>query len=165
MFGMMEAMLSFLRRQVGLRTDAASATGSLHAKIAYLKDTTIPGRQAPRGPAGAFGSFSTSQPSYQTALNVSGRGSLIGLVLTGQNDMLEHAYVKLTVDGYALAESHGPDAGNIAYPELNYLFGGLNFSASGDPRNAEIEFKSSLKIELKNVNHNTCTIKWLYTVE
>ena len=27
-------LLAFLRRQVGLRTDAASATGSLHAKIA-----------------------------------------------------------------------------------------------------------------------------------
>jgi len=39
MFGMMEAMLSFLRRQVGLRTDAASATGSLHAKVSDVKDT------------------------------------------------------------------------------------------------------------------------------
>ena len=34
MFGMMEALLSFIRRQVGLRTDTASASGSLHAKIA-----------------------------------------------------------------------------------------------------------------------------------
>lgn len=38
MFGMMEAVLSFLRRQVGLRTDAASATGSLHAKSTYIKN-------------------------------------------------------------------------------------------------------------------------------
>lgn len=38
MFGMMEALLSFIRRQVGLRTDAASATGSLHAKIKDIKD-------------------------------------------------------------------------------------------------------------------------------
>jgi len=36
MFGMMEAMLSFLRRQVGLRTDSASASGSLHAKSANI---------------------------------------------------------------------------------------------------------------------------------
>jgi len=36
-FGMMEAMLSFLRRQVGLRTDSADASGSLHAKITALK--------------------------------------------------------------------------------------------------------------------------------
>ena len=39
MFGIMEAMLSFLRRQVGLRTDAASSTGSLHAKVRDIKNT------------------------------------------------------------------------------------------------------------------------------
>jgi hypothetical protein len=39
-FGMMEAMLSFLRRQVGLRTDSASASGSLHAKVANLINTS-----------------------------------------------------------------------------------------------------------------------------
>ena len=46
MFGMAEAMLSFLRRQVGLRTDAASATGSLHAKVKDVKNavSTIAGK-------------------------------------------------------------------------------------------------------------------------
>lgn len=46
MFGMAEAMLSFLRRQVGLRTDAASATGSLHAKVKDVKSavSTIAGK-------------------------------------------------------------------------------------------------------------------------
>ena len=39
MFGMLEAMLSFLRRQVGLRTDAADANGSLHAKVAAVKES------------------------------------------------------------------------------------------------------------------------------
>lgn len=38
MFGMMEAMLGFLRRQVGLRTDSASASGSLHAKTTDVKN-------------------------------------------------------------------------------------------------------------------------------
>ena len=41
MFGMMEAMLSFLRRQIGLRTDSASATGSAHAKLAYIAGKEI----------------------------------------------------------------------------------------------------------------------------
>ncbi len=36
MFGIMEALLSFVRRQVGLRTDPANATGSLHAKVNHL---------------------------------------------------------------------------------------------------------------------------------
>ncbi len=40
MFGFNEAMLSFLRRQVGLRTDEASASGSLHAKVANLINTS-----------------------------------------------------------------------------------------------------------------------------
>jgi hypothetical protein len=39
-FGMMEAMLSFLRRQIGLRTDSASTSGSLHAKVANLINTS-----------------------------------------------------------------------------------------------------------------------------
>lgn len=39
MFGMMEAMLSFLRRQIGLRTDAADPAGSLHAKTSGIWQT------------------------------------------------------------------------------------------------------------------------------
>ncbi len=45
MFGLGEAMLGFLRRQVGLRTDAADATGSLHAKLAHMT-ATLPERLA-----------------------------------------------------------------------------------------------------------------------
>lgn len=39
MFGMMETIYGFIRRQVGLRTDQASATGSLHAKLAHIVET------------------------------------------------------------------------------------------------------------------------------
>ena len=38
MFGLNEALMSFIRRQVGLRTDAASDTGSLHAKVKTAND-------------------------------------------------------------------------------------------------------------------------------
>jgi len=40
-FGLNEALMSFIRRQVGLRTDAASSTGSLHAKVKDIKDNGI----------------------------------------------------------------------------------------------------------------------------
>lgn len=43
MFGLGEAMLSFLRRQVGLRTDAASASGSVHGKLKELRNHIING--------------------------------------------------------------------------------------------------------------------------
>lgn len=39
MFGLMEGMLSFLRRQVGLRTDAADANGSAIAQIRHAIPT------------------------------------------------------------------------------------------------------------------------------
>lgn len=41
MFGFNEAMLSFLRGQVGLRTDSADPDGSLHAKVKDIKDNGI----------------------------------------------------------------------------------------------------------------------------
>ena len=41
MFGMMEALLSFIRRQVGLRTDAASESGSLHAKTTRIFNEAV----------------------------------------------------------------------------------------------------------------------------
>lgn len=46
MFGFNEAMLSFLRRQVGLRTDAADPAGSLHAKIKNIMTSGCDERQA-----------------------------------------------------------------------------------------------------------------------
>ena len=41
MFGMMETIYGFIRRQVGLRTDAASSTGSLHAKINRIYENVL----------------------------------------------------------------------------------------------------------------------------
>jgi hypothetical protein len=41
MFGLGEAMLGFLRRQVGLRTDAADPEGSVHAKLAHIAGKEI----------------------------------------------------------------------------------------------------------------------------
>jgi len=55
MFGMLEAILSFLRRQIGLRTDSVDSSGSLHAKVGDVKsyletylDTKISSIQAVR---------------------------------------------------------------------------------------------------------------------
>ena len=41
MFGMMEGILSFLRRQIGLRTDAASASGSALARLKDIRDNRL----------------------------------------------------------------------------------------------------------------------------
>ncbi|MCW2278746.1 hypothetical protein [Heliophilum fasciatum] len=39
MFGATETLISFLQRQLGVRTDSSSGTGSVHSKLGDLKDT------------------------------------------------------------------------------------------------------------------------------
>lgn len=41
MFGLNEALMSFVRRQVGLRTDPANTTGSLHSKIGGVNNQIV----------------------------------------------------------------------------------------------------------------------------
>ena len=69
MFGMMEAMLSFLRRQIGLRTDSASATGSAHAKLAYIAANT--GIKSIQRGVINLGTSATSATATITSVNTS----------------------------------------------------------------------------------------------
>lgn len=177
MFGMMEAMLSFLRRQIGLRSDAADPAGSLHAKMtemlsnrltttkaSYL-DTAITTRQAPRGPVSTFGSYSTTSTTYITALEVLGKGKLLGLkVIT---DGL--GAVRVTVDGYVISMGQTPSTAT-SYPSKEWLFANndaaiAGWDTAGDPRYAEIEFKTSLKIEIRNISGGADTVYWQYVKE
>ena len=178
MFGMLEAMLSFLRRQIGLRTDAADASGSLHAKVTDLATNkvqdiadVIETRQKPRGPASAPGSFTTSETSYQTVLNIAGKGKLLGLQMN--SSYCQATEVTVTVDGYAVSTGIGVNTGGVnsyqcplghwLFPFSNYVY---DIQANGgNARNAEMEFKSSLKIELRNTLGSPSTVRWLYALE
>lgn len=163
MFGLMEAMLSFLRRQVGLRTDDASSTGSLHAKVGELRSQVLI-RKKPQGAAGAMGSFSTYTDVWATALNVSGAGRLIGLKLHQNSG--GNTSVRVTVDGFLLADvTSSLDNPGYSYPGDNFYMGD-GFITTGKARNAEISFKSSLKLELKSAfQGQTSTLYWLYEKE
>jgi len=68
-FGMMEALLSFFLRQVGLRTDAASATGSAHAKLAYIAANT--GIKSIQRGVINLGTSATSATATITSVNTS----------------------------------------------------------------------------------------------
>jgi len=73
--------MSFIRRQVGLRTDAASSTGSLHAKIvemrAYLGGEVLK-VQRPRGIKRIQWTIYSAQ--LTNVLYVTGKGELLALV-------------------------------------------------------------------------------------
>jgi len=169
MFGMMEALLSFLRRQVGLRTDAANAAGSLHAKVTDIVSNKLPPIQKARGILLA-GSYSTGTlGTWFTALNIAGRGRLVGLL--AYNNYANGVSVKVTVDGNVINSTTTPGGSVVAtyYPLVNWLFGG-GWDTTGNPRNAELHFKSSLKIEMlvndnPNVADESGAVYWIYEIE
>ena len=175
-------LLAFLRRSVGLRDDAASATGSLHAKVKYLNDTTVPAvttsvnanvntRQKPRGPVGVVPFFQTASSTYVTAYEVTGKGRLVGMLLT---DGDKGGRIKLTVDGHVMvnecqvsgaAGRHFPTE-HFWYQDAPNALHGLNTITNGGRfNNCEICFKTSLKIELRSTISNTNTLVWLVELE
>ena len=178
MFGIMEAMLSFLRRQVGLRSDVADGAGSLHAKIVYTKEqieTSVETRQKPRGPAGAFGVFSTTLSSYQTVLDITGVGILRALqARQASSGPSAQVGVKITVDGYVVSDCISPSATatNLYYPAPDFLFNktgetaGLATVANGGCALLGLNFKDSLKIEVKKATSgDAASVYWFYETE
>lgn len=172
--------MSFIRRQVGLRTDAASASGSLHAKAGALKttintqcDVKTSTRQAPRGLVGAAGYVSVNDHvAYTTVLNITGRGRLLYLGVYPAID--KTIIVRVSVDG------HLAGAGRIAGPSPTGMFcptgdfvlrpdeGDVRF-VKADDRIAVpllIPFVSSLKIEAKvPISGHFGSVYWLYEKE
>ena len=78
MFGLNEALMSFIRRQVGLRTDAADPAGSLHAKVTDVKNAVaaLPvynwGNTIPKSWSASHSNIGTET----TVISVSGSGFL-----------------------------------------------------------------------------------------
>jgi hypothetical protein len=99
MFGLGEAMLGFLRRQVGLRTDAASSTGSLHAKIgemrAYLGGEVLK-VQRPRSLKKI--DWAVTNTGLTNVLHVTGKGELLALahINSGSGDQ---GLYRIVLDG------------------------------------------------------------------
>ena len=116
MFGMMEAMLSFLRRQVGLRTDSADPAGSLHAKVAYLETVLYGLALLNDGSDGAFNPSSNTQLQsgiYRfTTVNIPANVSVYPdgpfLVILCQGDMVVSGL--LTVSGKGAKGGSGGSA-------------------------------------------------------
>ena len=160
MFGMMEALLSFLRRQVGLRTDAADAAGSLHAKVKEARDTIIntelPKYQKPR--SGYKGAGSTTSTTYVTLLSVSGRGRLARVIFR-QTNASYITYLKVTIDGNLLGEVSTQSVTYVDYPSLGFTNAAIETKFAFD-----LCFNASLVIEAK-VNGSNGYAAWAYEKE
>lgn len=82
---MIEALLSFFLRQVGLRTDAASATGSAHAKLAHIAANT--GIKSIQRGTIALGASDTTKAATISAVNTAkAMVNLLGVSSGNKND-------------------------------------------------------------------------------
>ncbi len=147
-------------------------TDARAAKLDNL-DAALSTRQKARGLASAKGSYTTTQGTLQTALNVAGRGRLKLLTFRTTNTSF-YGVIKITIDDYVLlwGRSTVTTTSDQSIPALNIISavqdGSLTICsdvASGDGR-MDFDFKQSLKIEVLSNNGGGCVeVKWLYEVE
>ena len=137
MFGMMEALLSFFRRQVGLRTDTASTTGSLHAKIGTMigKPIIVNGsavKSVQRGTL-VLSSSQTSNTATISAVNMAktmlnflgaSAGSSAETAPTNRYAQTSHHFVRLTLTDSttvtATRVSHHDREATVSYEVIEY---------------------------------------------
>lgn len=166
MFGMMEAMLGFVRRQIGLRDDAASATGSLHAKITelrnYIASTIIKSRSFAKGAVS-----SGARDVWVTVLNYTGRGTLIlcAVYCTGTGPRVS---IRVTIDGVEIFTKTGigsEDQWSLPSPDF-LVTGGMSTTGSIANMCSGIPFKSSIKIEIcRTSDYGSGQMLWAYEYE
>ena len=170
MFGLNEALMSFIRRQVGLRTDGASATGSLHAKARDIKNEVVSSinaintRQAPRS-AKYMGRGRYDKTDEITLLNVSGRGTLLWLWMHYDADTPGGGVI-ITVDGVDILEGGDTIQRNATGWFVPAADGVLSVvTAYAAP--IMLDFASSLKIRTKPgiSGTNRAYIYWVYSKE
>jgi hypothetical protein len=164
--GLIAAIIGWLQYHLGLRTDAASASGSLHAKIGEVRTylyNAINARQKPRGNlvVGSFGDIRST--GLVTVLNIAGRGELLSVWAY----MATHSSgsIKITIDGTVLATGSNPYYDDSFYLYPVNLFGKYVTDAADSAVN--IPFKSSLKIEcaLLQGSWNWFNVHWAYVLE
>lgn len=172
--------MSFIRRQMGLRTDAASSTGSLHGKTRELRNhvTTQANAikstaQKPRGYINTGKYMLVTGGTRVTVLNITGRGKLNALGLMIPQNSTGVCF-HITIDGVEIG-SKGPSktAQGYFYPSAKFLVDGDNESSfvtienGGSPANlgGGLSFKESLKLEMWQQYSGYSTGYWQYELE
>lgn len=172
--------LDAIKTLLGLNTDAAG-TSTVFARLAQIAgyidqvkgyvDTLESSLAAgvTIGRTGTLGSFSTTNASLQTALNLSGKGSLL-VVLYAAPTSQTAGEVKITVDGTVFSDTTGLTGqanyllslyNSIATPTYPYIMRVASNEAVGaNP----IDFKSSLKIEISSDGIRTGKVLWAYNI-
>lgn len=142
------AYVDTVETALGQTSDAANASGSANAKLAYL----IANGAYPLGLV-ASGSLTTSSGTYVTAYSTTGKGRLNWLAcVRGATDIIGGT-VKVTIDGIATETTFGD---STAYILVTPLYAS---TASSGGSSYDMRFKSSLTIEILT-NTKLTTLRW-----
>ncbi len=171
--------MSFIRRQVGLRTDAASSTGSLHAKIGEMR-AYLGGVQRPRSIKRI--QWLTSSTGLINALYVTGKGELLALAHMHPNSTGDQGLYRIVLDGIEIFNggtgfggtpislTSSTYHGKAFSPDLAITTHSLySFSASwgglGTIGGLNLPFSSSLLIQCAKGGDNAVSGVALYSLE
>lgn len=183
MFGLGEALLSFIRRQVGLRTDAASSTGSLHAKIvemrAYLGGEVLK-VQRPRSLKKI--DWAVTNTELTNVLYVTGKGELLALAHINPTETGDQGLYRIVLDGIEIfngstgkggtpiSRGSSTNYGKAFSPDLTITtYSSYQISASwgelGTIGGLNLPFSSSLLIQCAKEGANWVAGVALYSLE
>lgn len=141
MFGLIGALIGWLSYHVGLRTDAADATSSLHAKVKDVKDTVSTRAAAadiiPRR-SWAKTVITVNQTTNTSLLSLSGPGKILLIkMVTGASSS---NYLTPVVDGVSQATI------NVA-ASITAHIGPLLVNDGSTHIRSDIEFKTSFELQ------------------
>ena len=162
MFGLNEALMSFIRRQVGLRTDAASPTGSLHAKVGNIAAnvTNVVSKVYAWKETNPYIIYQkVSAGSTVTLLSItSGSGFLLGVTAHADQDPKDYtlASVRITIDGTDKTEGFIPVAGTNGASSSSVV--SYNTGIAGPLR-----FNSSIRIQGRSDYSAGANTHWVVT--
>jgi len=161
-FGLNEALMSFIRRQVGLRTDAASSAGSLHAKVGNIAANVanVASKVYVWKETKPYIIFqSVSAGSTATLLNItSGSGFLLGVEAYADqdDDNYTSASVSITIDGTDKTGGFAIIAGTSRADRTGAV--SYNIGIAGPLR-----FNSSIRIQGRSNNVSASYTCWVVT--
>ena len=182
MFGLGEALLSFIRRQVGLRTDAASSTGSLHAKIVEMR-AYLGGKvqkvQRPRSIKRI--EWTTSSTELTNVLYVTGKGELLALAHMNPTQTVDQGLYRIVLDGIEIfngntgkggtpiSRGSSTDYGKAFSPDLVittlYSNSSVSWGELGTIGGLNLPFSTSLLIQCAKEGANWVAGVALYSLE
>ena len=166
MFGMVEAIYSYIMRQIGLRNDAADAAGSMHAKIGDIKNTlnvindnVYPvHKKTPTFTRGVMQSLYVEEQWY-TMVNITGNRIIVNGSLSCLSQS-SYVYINILVDDVQILDTTWVSLSTFSNPEYGYT---LPYDYTNDASNPDqigvfrldgIHFSESFKIQAMSNNGN-----------